>query len=75
MQPNLIAKRMGFIHAKHAAASQKLRQKCQEVLHMAPEAGEATIKRLDLQIRAMTDGEAPAKCHAATFGLSKSLDP
>ena len=75
MQPKLIAKRMGFIQGRHAAASQKLRQKCQDVLHMTPEAGEATIRRLDLQIKAMTDGEALNNCHASVSGFGRSLGP
>lgn len=71
VQPKLIAKRMGFIRKKHAAASQKLRQKCQEVLQKTPEAGEATIKLLDQQIKAMADGEASDMNDAAVSWLVK----
>ena len=62
LQPKLIAKRMGYIKLKHAAATVTLEQRCQEVLKKTPEAGEDTILCLDLQIKAMTEGEAWVRC-------------
>ena len=79
MQPKLIAKRMSLIEDKHAAAIQKLRQRCLEVLHATPEAGEATIKLLDEQIKGMAEGEASLVGEIAISRVEymkcKSYDP